>query len=173
MNSINICFSTGTGLISRIIRWITRAPVSHCCITFRDETLQKVMVMEASTRGFSLIPWSRWQQENHLVVRYSIARPSELQAAAIRTLAQHLGDQYDYIGVLAFLWRRIWASLRNPLASPTRLFCSESVALFLAAVDIQTERLADACTPGDIYMLCGTKTDLFTPTESVDSAKTE
>jgi len=46
--SINVCFSATRGLVSHLIRWLTRSRVSHAMITFRSATLDKVLVLEAT-----------------------------------------------------------------------------------------------------------------------------
>lgn len=132
---INVCFSTTNHLSSRIIRAITRSPVSHALLTYRDATLGKVMVLEAVGDGFHVVPWSRWRKTNTLVERYELAISTDVQLAALREISELLGQGYDYLGALGWLSKR-WRVHRNPLESRTRLFCSEVVALYLRRCEI-------------------------------------
>jgi len=156
MQSINVCFSTTSGIFSRIIRWFTRATVSHALITFRDEYLERVFVMEATGRGFMLQPWSKWRQHNQLVARFEVIASDEDQIEALRLVAGQLGAQYDYIGILAFALRRIWGRMKNPLASPSRMFCSEVVSRYLKELSFREFEDPESWTPGDILKLAQT-----------------
>jgi hypothetical protein len=149
-SSINVCFSTTNGLMSRIIRWFTRAKTSHALITFRSETLDKVFVMEANGRGFMLQPWAKWRRKNTLVARYALAVPTAQQMTALRALAEFLGTEYDYVSLLGFAWRRFRARSSNPFDDPTQLICSEAVAKFLAAAGLNEFSEAETWTPGDL-----------------------
>jgi hypothetical protein len=46
--SINGCFSVTHGLVSHLIRWLTRSCGGDAMITFRSATLGKVLVLEAT-----------------------------------------------------------------------------------------------------------------------------
>lgn len=131
MQSICVCLSTSTGWFSKLIRWVTRSKVSHSFLTFRDETLDKVFVMEANGRGFMLVPWDEWKQHNQLVLRYSLRTNASAQMSSLRKLAEMLGAEYDYISLLGYALRRFVKRMRNPLAKASKLICSEAVARFL------------------------------------------
>ena len=148
--SINICFSTSNGLVSRVIRWFSRAEVSHALVTFYDETLDKVFVMEAGGRGFILTPWAKWRQSHTLACRYSLCISTRHQEESIRKLAEFLGSQYDYISLLGFVFRRWVRRMRNPLDNPNRLICSEAVAVFLRDAGLDSFSDPATWTPGDL-----------------------
>jgi hypothetical protein len=150
MSSVNVCFSTSNGLVSRVIRWFSRAEVSHALITFYDETLDKVFVMEAGGRGFLLTPWAKWRQNHTLTCRYSLCISTRHQEESIRKLAEFLGSQYDYISLLGFVFRRWVRRMRNPLDSPKRLVCSEAVAMFLRDAGLEPFNEPATWTPGDL-----------------------
>ena len=150
MESINVCFSTSSGIFSRVIRWFTRSKVSHALITFRDQTLDKVFVMEANGRGFMLVPWSKWRQSHTMVARYRLTVPQGMQSFSLRELAQSLGAQYDYVSVLGFFFRRWYRRMRNPFDDPNKLVCSEAVARFLANSGIKRFENHGTWTPEDI-----------------------
>jgi hypothetical protein len=148
--AINVCFSTTDGLFSRIIRWFTKSKASHALITFRDETLDSVFVMEANGRGFMLVPWARWRKGNTLVVRYELAIPEGEQLSALRAVSASLGLEYDYVSLIGFLWRRFTKRMSNPFSSSKKLVCSEAVARFLYAAGFDKFDDAGSWTPEDM-----------------------
>lgn len=150
MGSINVCFSTSSGFFSKVIRWATRSKVSHALITFRDETLDKVFVMEANGRGFMLVPWSKWRQSHDLLSRYKLTVPADMQRFALQDIAQSLGAQYDYVSILGFFFRRWFRRMRNPLDDPGKLICSEAVAKFLATSGLKRFENHGTWTPEDL-----------------------
>lgn len=153
MVSINVCFSTTDGLFSRLIRWFTRASVSHSLITFQDETLDKVFVMEANGRGFMLVPWAKWRKHNTLVARYRLRVAEDVQIGSLQQLAEFLGSQYDYVSLLGFIFRRFMGRMRNPLSKVSQLVCSEAVARFIHLTGDPSLRHFDdygSWTPGDL-----------------------
>ncbi len=162
--TINICFSTTDALLSKAIRWFTGSTVSHSFITFRDRTLNRIMVMQASGHGYQIIPWARWETHNILVSRFQVPEKvtEKCQLFALRALARHIGDGYDARGLFGFipiLGVRIWNSIRgrwrtrrqgraggdlaeswrprfhNLLDNPDKLFCSEAVAEYLGLAE--------------------------------------
>jgi hypothetical protein len=109
--------------------------VSHSIITFRDETLDKVFVMEANGRGFMLVPWAKWRKHNTLVARFSISAPGDEQLESLRALGDSLGAEYDYRSLFGFILRRFSKRMTNPLDNSKKLICSEAVAKFLVNLD--------------------------------------
>jgi len=150
--SINVCFSTTDGFFSRLIRWFTHSKVSHSIITFRDDTLDRVFVMEANGRGFMLVPWSKWRTHNELVARYELSTVPESQLEALRELSNALGAEYDYVSILGFIWRRFMGRMKNPLDNPTKLVCSEAVAKFLYLAGLKGFDEPETWTPQDIML---------------------
>jgi len=163
----NICFSTTDALLSRWIRWYTGAPVSHALITFRSETLGKVMVREAGGHGFHMVPWSRWADGNRITARFRLRVPPDLQRHALYRMADHLGEAYDSRGLFGFV-PRLADRLRgkgakliprprsNPLDDPRRLFCSEAVATFLLYAGFHEVTEPCRWSPADLYRFADT-----------------
>jgi len=151
--SINVCFSTTDSLISKIVRWITRSEVSHCMITYRDETFDRVMVLEADWFGFSNVPWSVWKRKNTLLERHSIIKVDEQKTTiSLSKLVDYLGSGYDYKGIISLSLRRFLKRFKNPFQSSSKLFCSESVVMFLEDFGV----VSDDCssyTPQDVLEL--------------------
>ena len=164
--NISVCFSTTNHLVSRVIRFVTRSEVSHALLTYQDETLGKVMVLEAVGVGFRMVPWTKWRQGNTLVARFGVVRGApgeaisqEVQVRALQALAGLLGEEYDTLGALGYVFKRLFKyafkKLRNPFQSPHKLFCSEAVALFLRYLKLLPEKLDPAFqSPGDLLSLC-------------------
>jgi hypothetical protein len=149
--SINVCFSTTQGLFSRWIRFVTRSPVSHALLTFHSQTLDKVLVMEATGRGFNVIPWKKWRKNHVLVARFEIAVPASTELEALRKTAELLGSEYDTISLFGFFFRRWKKRGANPLDDPTKLICSEAVACFLGYAGFEEFASAGEWTPADLF----------------------
>jgi len=150
MDSICVCYSTSSSLISRLIRWFSRSEASHALLTFHDPFLEKVFVMEANGRGFMLTPWAKWRRTHKLLARFSVKMPPSNQVVSLKLLAEHLGSQYDYISLLGFLFRRWVKRVANPFSDPDRLVCSEAVAVFLRDCGIGDFDKPETWTPGDL-----------------------
>ena len=151
-HSICICISTGSGWVSRFIRFWSRAPVSHALITFRSQTLGKVFAMESTATGFRLTPWAQWERKNILVARYVVHVPVEDQLEALSEMSDYLGTKYDYKSLLGFAWRWIRGRMSNSFnGNSTRLICSEAVAMFLLKAGLDDFEDPETWTPGDLY----------------------
>jgi hypothetical protein len=157
---IHIGFSTTGGLLSRIIRRITGAPVSHCFIAYRCATFADDMVLEASGHGFRIMAWRRFDKENKLVALYRLRLAEPVQRAAISRMAERLGDAYDTVSLFGFVIRK-WLHLRRtPFDSRDKLVCSEAVGLFLQWSGVSIEDVG-VVTPRDLLELAHTNTEVF------------
>lgn len=159
--AINICFSTANSVISKVIRWITRSSVSHAFITFRDDTLDQVFVMEANGRGFMLTPWKKWQLKNRMVHRYELAVSEDVQLGSLRSLGDSLGSQYDYVSLLGFVFRRFVRRMANPFSDSKKFICSEAVATFLHDSGLKQFERPETFTPEDIYAIARESEDFI------------
>lgn len=165
-HAISICFSTTDAGISSLIRWITRSEISHCYITFRDHTLQQVMVMEADWWGFRVVPWeSNVMANNRLVARFWVNAPEEKQLNALRKLTCFLGVGYDYLRLAMMTLRRVRARVEEPFEDTKRIICSQSVMVFLNECGITNIRNPAAWTPEDVYAYVKNNPDFFTRQE--------
>ena len=131
-NEIRVGFSTTNALTSRLIRFFTRSKVSHAWVSFRDETLDKTLVMHATRIGYNVETWKQFTSHNTLVAMYGCdydLRPG------LQEVANWLGTQYDFEGILGFLWvlfmRWFHVKRRNPFRDAAKLFCSEAVLMVL------------------------------------------
>jgi len=62
----DLIFCSGTYLFSRIIQWFTRSVWSHVGIVYRDDSLQRIFVLESETAiGVRLVPLSKYLRDYH------------------------------------------------------------------------------------------------------------
>jgi len=108
------------GLYNRLVRWIDRGPYSHCELIFSDGLAASASWMDGGVR-FKVIDFDpeHWD---------FIDLPPDKEAAAREWFMGHLGDGYDLLGNLRFLfgWIR---------ESADRWFCSEAFAASLGMGD--------------------------------------
>jgi hypothetical protein len=157
---VHIGFSTTGGWLSRIIRKMTAAPVSHCFLVFHSEAFGKDMVLEASGRGFRMMSWRRFDRGNKLVAMYRLNLPEQKQREAFEQLGDRLGDAYDTLSLFGFLLRKWFRLKRTPFDSRDKLICSEVVALFLEWAGVPFDDIG-VVTPRDLLELAGSRPDAF------------
>ena len=157
---VHIGFSTTGGVLSRIIRRITGATVSHSFIAYRCATFADDMVLEASGNGFRMLAWRRFDKENKLVAMYRLRLAEPVQRAALARMAERLGDAYHPIRLFGFLLRKWFRLKRTPFDSRDKLVCSEAVALFLKWSGVKIDDVS-VVTPRDLLELAQTDTEVF------------
>ena len=157
---VHIGFSTTGGLLSRIIRRITGAPVSHSFLAYRCQSFGEDMVLEASGAGFRLMAWRRFDKENKLVAMYRLRLAEPITRASLARMADRLGDAYDTLSLVGFVIRKWFHLKRTPFDSRDKLVCSEAVALFLKWSGV---KIADVgvVTPRDLLELAQGNPDTF------------
>lgn len=125
---VTIGFSTTNKWMSKLIRFFTRAPISHVWLSYYDETLGTKMVLQAEWFSYEVRPWARWIRENELIKEYQLLAPKDELTTALQIQATCIGLKYDY---LAAGWTGLLAWTRKKFkGSPYRLMCSESVLRF-------------------------------------------
>lgn len=173
---VRVGFSTTTSLTSRLIRFFTRSKVSHTWVSFRDETLDKTIVMHATRIGYNVETWKQFTSHNELVAMY--ACDYDLKPG-LQFVADWLGTRYDFEGILGFLWVLFlrWFNIKrkNPFRDTKRLFCSEAVVMILKsseAIQIPRVRKLDRETtdPEDLLELCATEREFHRKYEEDDLA---
>ena len=157
---VHIGFSTTGGLLSRIIRRITGAPVSHSFIAYRCASYGDDMVLEASGQGFRLMAWKRFDKENKLVAMYRLRVAEPVQRAALARMAERLGDAYDTLSLVGFMLRKWFRLKRTPFDSRDKLVCSEAVALFLKWSGVSITDVG-VVTPRDLLELAQHDPEVF------------
>lgn len=117
---------------SRIVRALTKSPVSHVWILYHDADFQALMIIEAHAKGFRLVPYTMFIRENEVVAIY---RPRINIDAGLPEAAKWLGTYYDYAGLVGMavviFGRWLKKRWRNPWRSSRSQFCSEAVVRVL------------------------------------------
>lgn len=150
-----IGFSTTQALLSRVIRFFTRSPVSHAFLVYRDVDFEREMVMEAVGAGFRIVPLDRFEKHNTVVRIFTPRHPID---EGLRAAVDWLGESYDSGGLLGMALLLLARSLklrlkrRNVLASSRSLFCSEAVARACRASRYPGFRLdPETTSPQDLF----------------------
>lgn len=120
--------------ISSLIRRLGGARFSHAWLAFRDDVLDDLMVLDATSTLFTLVPMSKFSRGNRVVESYELDWD---MTPGVRLLRDYLGEPYDYPGALGLaivrLQRKLRRAARNPLGTRGCLFCSESLVRALVA----------------------------------------
>lgn len=154
ISNIRVGFSTTDSLLSRLIRKLTKQSVSH---NFFVVTMFGVdMVVEASFFGLRATPLVRVQANKHEQI--IILTPQYDLTAGFTRLLYHLGEAYDFNGLLGMAWvmlgRWFGKKWRNPVRSVSEMFCSEAIARAMVwsnypgYVDVDPNSVA----PGDLLL---------------------
>lgn len=131
---VSIGFSTSDWWVSRVIKFFTRAEVSHAYVVFDAATGPfGHEVFEAAWCGFRMSTRGKLTSGTARIVR-EIAVPLDA-AGALAICRAWLETPYDYPGLFGEAWVQIgklfgkrWA---NPWAGPHRMFCSEAATYLL------------------------------------------
>lgn len=125
---VKIGFSTTNMLLSRLIRKITGAKVSHCWFVF--EAYGKEFVLQADVGGVKITPMGSWISKWTIVQIVSPKVDVDLAPAW-----DMLSESYDYGGLIGNFWvyvgRWLHKKWKNPLDSGHALFCSEFIVKVL------------------------------------------
>ena len=129
----SISFSTGKhSWISWAIRKMTRSRVSHAFLTYRDETLDDLWLLEADRGGFMAQRRAVFERDNVIVIDVPVDIPIEAVRAADRWVGE-VG--YDYEGLIGNAIARIanWCrfKVRSVVHAPKSMFCSEAMVRLL------------------------------------------
>lgn len=108
------------GLYSRLVRWWTRSPYSHCELVFSTGVAASASFIDNGVRykriDFNPAHWD------------FVELPEGLQGPALDWFCWHLGQPYDLPGNFHFVFALIGHDRR-------RWFCSEAVAAALGFID--------------------------------------
>ena len=149
---MQIGFSTTNKIISRIIRWFTKAKCSHTFFVFA--LFDRPWVLGAEFGGIELISLERFQKNNSIV---ALADVPELGEEAVKDAMASLGEAYDFGGLLGGIFPIIgrWLKLKwtNPWENPKAMYCSEFVIRTLKAHKFPDIEALDAttATPQDLH----------------------
>lgn len=140
---------------SRLIRWATRSPWSHCALAFRMEEIERVIVLECVEKmGVRAVPLSAFIARTSSGVepypgKILLARHRGMAAKSRRHAIQRmagfafdrLGDRFSKAEVgkiaLRIALGRFDARLHPSLQAKNEFICSEYVARCLAEVGLE------------------------------------
>jgi len=138
-------FSTTDKLVSRIIRWITKAQVSHTFLIV--ELYGQLWAVGAEFNGMVMTPLRKLKTKT--TIKY-ICRLSELTDDKLAKLMDRLGESYDFGGLLGGIFPQIgrWfkQKWKNPWNNKKALFCSEFVTLALQEAGLEGAEKLDPGT---------------------------
>jgi len=146
-------FSTTSHPLSALIRWFTRATVSHCWLLYYDLDMKIDMVLEAHESGFRLVPFDVFSKRNRIV---EIIMPRTSIDRGLEVIGLWLGKGYDFAGLAGMSWvmalRRVGMKVKNPTQKKRSLFCSEAIVLALQAAGLAgaDKLVAEDTSPGDL-----------------------
>lgn len=162
-NEITVIFSTPrwrANPFASLIRWLTRSRVSHASIGL---VLADVpVVVQATIGGVKVTTRTKFEKQSKIVAEFRVLQDVQ---GGVQHAVHLIGEHYDYIGLLGYAvvlltWRWFKKRLKNPLASPTALVCSEFVLRVNQDGKI-TEWVGldpEATTAQDILLRCRTGT---------------
>lgn len=152
---VQVGFSTSGDLISRVIRFFTKATVSHTFLVIHSPLLLENMVIEAAWAGFRMTTMSRFKTKNTVVALMEPVVPLD---RGLKRAVSWLGESYDYTGLFGMayvimLGRWLRRKVKNPGHNPHAVFCSEAVAMVLqeSRYPGADELNPSETTPGDLY----------------------
>ena len=144
-------FSTTNKLISRLIRWITRAEVSHTFLIV--ELYGQPWVAGAEFNGLVLMPVHKFQRNNTIK---AVCKVPELTDKHLEKVMDSIGEAYDYGGLIGGIFPQIGRWLKqkwkNPWANPKAMICSEFVTMALQECKLKGAEGLDpvAVTPQEL-----------------------
>jgi len=158
---IQVGFSRANGFwsfLSKMIMYVTGRPFSHCWLlcTGSDGYKGKDLVLtEDEHGGLHFVPWLGYGNDKTIVVLLN--SPYDL-SPGLESLLDLLGTGYDYAGLAGEGWvvamkRWFHRRVKNPFASPSRMWCSECVYRALLKVpqfNIPSDA-SDDVDPGTLY----------------------
>jgi hypothetical protein len=99
----DILFVSGNGIIQTLIQWITRSKYYHCAI-FIDDGIS--LVEAQGGEKTSIVPLSKYLNTKDKLYIYRDPTLTNFDRYKIANYAlNHLGMEYDYIGIIAELVR--------------------------------------------------------------------
>jgi len=122
---VTLVFSTDSSFVARAIRFFTRSRCSHVMIGLELEGIP--VLLHSTAGGVQVTPRRLWFKSNRMVDEYRIRPEVDVRAAA-----EKLGQRYDYVALIGYAllivaWRWFRVKVKNVLASPGAVVCSEFV----------------------------------------------
>jgi hypothetical protein len=95
------------------------------------ELFGREVFIHADVGGVQVTPRDRFLRNNRIVAEFETRW--EMPEDLLKVAVEHIGDKYDYVAFLGFLWpvmlwRWFHVKTQNPLASARGMVCSEFAA---------------------------------------------
>lgn len=130
---IKIGFSTSGLWISRLIRWASKAKVSHTFVIIEDGDFGYPMVVQEAWQGFTLQTLDNFKAAGNVVL--NVIDPKVPLNIGLVAVAPLLGTQYGYLQLIGAGFVRLFQvfkkKIHNPFRNTRSLFCSELNTILL------------------------------------------
>ena len=161
MDDVRIVFTASNKPLGKIIRKITKSPVSHVMIEIT--VWGRRMIAEATLGGTRLVPSHK--SRHHVVKEYMCKFDVR---EGLFEISNKLGTNYDYVGLFVIAWVKLsWSWFKDKYKKfkwkNKSIKCSELVAMFLKANNVAgAENFNfELTTPDDILDFCEDNKKLF------------
>ena len=156
----DLIFCSGTYFFSNAIRWFTKSVWSHIGMVYRDDTLDRVFILESETFvGVRVAPLSKYLRDYHgrnkpyrgrmFIARLAPAVTSEMHQTAVRTGLDELTKPYDNLEILRVAIRILFKmGKRN---HDRKYICSELVAEAFKKAGVVFRYHRKSISPDDIW----------------------
>lgn len=136
---ISVGFSRTNTLISKLIRFFIKGPISHVYIRFYDKTLKSPLILHSDFSGVQIDLADKFDIENVAIEEFVIEDPK--LDDAIRKNLWHLGKKYSYVKLWNWAWIIIFKrwfvrKVKDPALDPKKLICTDFVLYILQASKI-------------------------------------
>jgi len=158
-----IGFSTQPeNILSKIIRWFTRAKASHAIIF-----LNKHIILEATEWEVKPTSWKKFKKNNSLIYKFRIKKSKREIEKALNVAMEYLNVPYDVMNIVGQIIVRtidilFHIKIRNKWGNEASLQCSEYMYKYLKALDIPIEiDDVESISPQFIIEFCLNNPNLF------------
>lgn len=126
---LTIGFGRSTGLLGKLKWWILRDEATHTWLEYEGPELGRPIMIEAGVLGVAMGLYSKYEKSSVVIARY---RTRFDVPGGYASAVSWMGTKYDYLGLLGailclWVWRWFKVEIKNPLASPEGVICSELV----------------------------------------------
>ena len=151
MAKIVIGFSTSSQIKSKLIRFITDAPMSHAYIKIFDPERNTNVVFHADGDDVHYMTYNNFLSENKVIEEIEIEISDEQAKVAECIRVTEIGKPYSNMKLFGFIWMRFLLlfniKIGNPFDNNSSRICVEIVSDSIGIRDETT------MTPVDLYNL--------------------